>query len=153
MGIWLEDEFILLKEISKSVEIDRPGLFVSQRINDQDQYIASSGDLLHYEIFFRNIGNEPFLDLSLIITLEGKGFDFETIKSDLGQFNKGNNFIIWDGRDVSDLKFLDEGEEGKVEFWVNLKDQWEISSPGEKNAILKNTVLIPKVGKKNLRQK
>ena len=153
LGIWLEDEFILLKEISKSVEIDRPGLFVSQRINDQSQYIASSGDLLHYEIFFRNIGKEPFLDLSLVTTLEGTGFDFETVKSDLGQFNKGDSFIVWDSRDVSNLKFLDQGEEGRVEFWVNLKDEWEIGSPEEKNAILKNTVLIPKVGEKEFETK
>ncbi len=153
LGIWLEDEFVLLKEISKSVEIDRPGIFVSQRINDQSQYIASSGDLLHYEIFFRNIGSEPFLDLSLIATLEGNGFDFTTIKSDLGQFNKGDNFIVWDERDVSNLRFLDQGEEGKVEFWVNLKDGWEISSFAKKNAILKNIVLIPKVGKKEFETK
>ena len=153
LGIWLEDEFVLLKEISKSVEIDRPGIFVSQRINDQSQYIASSGDLLHYEIFFRNIGSEPFLDLSLIATLEGNGFDFTTIKSDLGQFNKGDNFIVWDERDVSNLRFLDQGEEGKVEFWVNLKDGWEISNPAKKNAILKNIVLIPKVGKKEFETK
>ncbi|GAH07624.1 unnamed protein product, partial [marine sediment metagenome] len=86
-----------------------------------------------------NIGEEPFLDLSLVTTLEGRGFDFETVKSDLGQFNKGDSFIVWDSRDVSDLKFLDQGEEGKVEFWINLKDGWEISGPEEKNAILKNT--------------
>lgn len=153
LGIWLKDEFVLLKEISKSVEIDRPGIFVSQRINNQNQYIANSGDLLHYEIFFRNVGNEPFLDLSLITTLEGNGFDFTTIKSDLGQFNKGDNFIVWDERDVFNLRFLDQGEEGKVEFWVNLKDGWEISSPAKKNAILKNIVLIPKVGKKEFETK
>jgi len=153
LGIWLKDEFVLLKEISKSVEIDRPGIFVSQRINNQSEYVASSGDLLHYEIFFRNVGNEPFLDLSLITTLEGNGFDFTTIKSNLGQFNKGDNFIVWDERDVSNLRFLDQGEEGKVEFWVNLKDGWEISSPAKKNAILKNIVLIPKVGKKEFETK
>ncbi len=153
LGIWLKDEFVLLKEISKSVEIDRPGIFVSQRINNQSQYVASSGDLLHYEIFFRNVGSEPFLDLSLITTLEGNGFDFTTIKSDLGQFNKGDNFIVWDERDVSNLRFLDQGEEGKVEFWVNLKDGWEISNPAKKNAILKNIVLIPKVGKKEFETK
>lgn len=145
LGIWMEDEFILLKEISRSVEIARSRLSVFQQINGQRQYIASPGDLLHYEIFFRNIGGEPFLDLSLVATFEGRGFDFETVKTELGQFNKGDNFIIWDWRDVSELKFLDQGEEGKVEFWINLKDEWAISSPEEKNAILKNIVLIPKI--------
>ncbi len=145
LGIWQEDEFVLLKEITRGVEITRPRLFVFQQINGQSQYIANPGDLLHYEIFFRNIGEEPFTDLFLVATLGGRGFDLETVKADSSQFKKGDNSIIWDWRDVSKLRFLGQGEEGKVEFWINLKDEWEISSPQEKNAILKNTVLISQI--------
>ncbi|MBZ9577465.1 hypothetical protein KJA13_00290 [Patescibacteria group bacterium] len=145
LGIWQEDEFVLLKEITRGVEITRPRLFVFQRINGQSQYIANHGGLLHYEIFFRNIGEEPFTDLFLVATLGGRGFDLETVKADSSQFKKGDNSIIWDWRDVPKLRFLGQGEEGKVEFWINLKDEWEISSPQEKNAILKNTVLISQI--------
>jgi len=145
LGIWIEDEFILLKEITKGVEISKPSLSVFQQINSQNQYTASSGDLLHYEIFFRNIGEEAFLDLFLLVRLDGKGFDFDTVKTDLGQFNKGDNSIIWDWRDVSKLKFLGRGEGGKVEFWIELKEEWSLNSPQEKNAILKNTVLISQI--------
>jgi len=145
LGIWKDDEFIVLKEITRGTEITKPRLSVFQRINGQSQYIANPGDLLHYEIFFRNIGEEPFTDLFLITTLEGRGFDFETVKADLSQFKKGDNSIIWDWRDVPNLRFLGQGEEGKVEFWINLKEEWEISSPQEKNAILKNTVLISQI--------
>lgn len=144
-GIWQEDEFVLLKEITRGVEITRPRLFVFQQINGQSQYIANPGDLLHYEIFFRNIGEEPFTDLFLVATLGGRGFDLETVKADSSQFKRGDNSIIWDWRDVPKLRFLGQGEEGKVEFWINLKDEWEISSPQEKNAILKNTVLISQI--------
>lgn len=145
LGIWQEDEFVLLKEITRGVEITRPRLFVFQQINGQSQYIANPGDLLHYEIFFRNIGEEPFTDLFLVATLGGRGFDLETVKADSSQFKRGDNSIIWDWRDVPKLRFLGQGEEGKVEFWINLKDEWEISSPQEKNAILKNTVLISQI--------
>jgi hypothetical protein len=145
LGIWQEDEFVLLKEITRGVEITRPRLFVFQRINGQSQYTANPGGLLHYEIFFRNIGEEPFTDLFLVVSLEGRGFNLETVKADLSQFKKGDNSIIWDWRDVPKLRFLGQGEEGKVEFWVNLKDGWEISSPQEKNAVLKNTVLISQI--------
>jgi hypothetical protein len=145
LGIWQEDEFILLKEITRGVEINKPLLYVFQRINGQSQYVADAGDLLHYEIFFRNIGEEPFTDLFLAVNLEGRGFDLESVKADLSQFEKGDNSIIWDWRDVPKLRFLGQGEEGKVEFWVNLKDQWEINSPQDKNAVLKNTVLISQV--------
>ena len=142
LGIWIEDEFILLKEITRGVEITESQLSIFQQINGQNQYIASSGDLLHYEIYFRNISTEPFKDLFLVTKLDGQGFDLETTKTEAGQLKEGDNSIIWDWRTVPKLRFLGQGEEGKVEFWVNQKDQWQITSPEEKNAILKNTVLI-----------
>jgi len=111
IGVWQDDEFIILKEITKGVEITRPQLSIFQHINGQNDYIASPGGLLHYEIFFRNISGEPFKDLFLVVSLDGAGFDFDTIKSELGQLQKGDNSVIWDWRDVPRLKFLDQGKE------------------------------------------
>lgn len=142
LGIWLEENFVLLKQITKGAEIAKPRLSIFQTINSQNQYIAFPGDLLHYEIYFRNIGEEVFKDLFLVVKLDGKAFDFETIKSETGQFKNGDNSIIWDWREVPKLGFLGQGEEGKVEFWINLRKEWPIASSQEKNAILKNTVLI-----------
>ena len=142
LGIWLEDNFVLLKQITKGAEIAKPRLSIFQTINSQNQYIAFPGDLLHYEIYFRNIGEEEFNNLFLVVKLDGKAFDFETIKSEKGQFKNGDNSIVWDWREVPKLGFLGQGEEGKVEFWLNLRDDWQIAGPQEKNAILKNTVLI-----------
>jgi len=139
IGVWQDDEFIILKEITKGVEITKPQLSIFQHINGQSDYTASPDDLLHYEIFFRNISDEPFQDLFLALTLNGDGFDFDTIKSELGQFQKGDNSVIWDWRDVPELKFLGQGKEGKVDLWINLKNDW---TSGEKNAIIRNTVLI-----------
>ncbi len=145
LGIWLEDEFIPIKEVIKGVEITKPNIFVFQRINNKDQYTANPGDMLHYEIFFRNIGEEPFTDLFLVARPEGNAFDSDSVKTDLGQFNKGDNSIIWDWRDVPKLKFLGQGEEGKVEFWINTKDNWQISGNQEGNFVLKNSVLISNI--------
>ena len=145
LGIWMDGEFIVLKEITRALEVTEPRLSVIQTINGQSDYVASSGDLLHYEIYFRNIGEESFNDLFLAAKLNSRAFDFESIKTENGQFKTGDNSIIWDWRDVSKLRFLAQGEEGKVEFWINLKEEWEISSPEEKNALLKNTILISKI--------
>ncbi|MFC1663841.1 hypothetical protein ACFL0A_01825 [Patescibacteria group bacterium] len=142
LGIWQNDQFILLKEAIKGVEIAKPSLSVFQQINGKSDYVASAGDLLHYEIFFRNIGEEFFSNLFLISTLEGKAFDFETLKTESGQFNTGDNSLIWDWREVPKLRFLGQGEEGKVEFWMNLKEEWEQLSPQDKNFTLKNKVII-----------
>lgn len=142
LGFWIEGEFILLKEIDRGAEITEPNISVSQEINNQSNYVASPGDLLHYEISFRNVSDEPFKDLFLVVRLDGQGFDLDTIKTNAGEFEPGDNTIIWDGDDISKLRFLGQGEEGKIEFWVELKEKWQISSSEERDAIIKDTVLI-----------
>jgi len=145
LGIWQGDKFILLKEANRGIEILNPSLSIFQRVNGNPQYVASVGDVLHYEIFFRNSGEEPFQDLFLIAKLEGTGFDFETIKNPEGQFQKGDNSLLWDGRQIPKLNFLAPGEEGKVEFWVNIKQDLPITSPQDKNFIIKNKVILSQI--------
>ena len=145
LGIWQSGEFILLKETVRGVEILKSSLSIFQQVNGFSQYIASPGDFLHYEIFFRNIGEGPFQDLFLVVTLEGRAFDYETIKTEFGQFNKGDNSIVWDWRQVPKLRFLGQGDEGKVEFWINLKKDWEQSSIQDKNFTLKNKIILSQV--------
>ena len=145
LGLWQEGEFILLKETVKGTEILEPSISIFQQINGVSQYIANPGDILHYEIFFRNVGEEPFRDLFLVSKLEGRIFDFQTLKTEFGQFNQGDNSLVWDWREISKLQFLGQGEEGKVEFWINLKKSWEVTSPQDKNFSLKNKIILSQV--------
>ena len=139
LGIWRAGEFVLLKEVIKGVEIMQPSLYISQQINGSPQYRASPGALLHYEIFFRNIGEEALENLVLVTRLEGELFDFETLKSDLGNFEPGDNSILWDWKEVSKLRFLSSQEEGRVEFWIELKEE---SEKEIENPVLKNKIYL-----------
>ncbi len=141
LGIWLKDHFVLLKEISRGVEIVRPHLIISQRINGAEDHIASPGELLHYEISFRNIGDEFFEKLFLVSQLEGP-FDFDSVNADLGKVNTADQSILWDWRNLAELQYLGPGEEGMVEFWVNTKSGQE---SGIRNPILKNRVSLSQV--------
>ncbi len=145
-GIWREDEFVVLKEAARGVEITEPSLYISQLINGSPDYVARLGDLLHYEIYFKNLGKNPFDNLSVIAKLQGEPFDFQTIKSDSGENTAGDNTVIWDWKRVPELKFLDSGKEGKVEFWINLKsDEQPLPSEG---LIVKNEIIFPGQTKK-----
>ncbi len=135
-GSWEDGEFILFKEAIKGIEIIKPSLYIWQQINGNPQYVASPGDWLHYEIFFKNVGEEDLTNLLLVSRLEGEAFDFQTIKSDLGDYEPGDNSIIFDWRKIRNLQYLPPMEEAKVEFWVNLKEDF---------GVLKNPVLINKV--------
>ncbi len=146
LGSWLEGEFILLKETNRAIEIVRPSLYIFQEINGNPEYVASPGEQLHYEIFFKNIGENPLTNLFLVARLEGEAFDFQTIKSDLGNFEPGDNSIIFDWRKNSKLQFLDVQEEGKVEFWIELKKEKDFT-PRDKNSVIKNNVYLSQARK------
>jgi len=137
-GVWKNEKFVPLKEIARGVTIVEPSLYISQLINGSPNYAASLGELLHYEIYFRNIGEKPFEKLSLITRLEGDIFDISSIKTDSGENSPGDRAIIWDWTKVPELKFLNPGEEGRVEFWVKLKDNYQ--GPPDKPPVFSNEV-------------
>ena len=142
IGTWRANEFILLKEVTRMVALVEPSLYIVQQINANPEYVANVGDQLHFEISFKNIGNNPLTNLFLISRLGGKMIDFETLKAPQGKFEPGDNSIVFDWRQVPALQFLDVREEGKVEFWVELKESWDISDPETKNPIIKNEVIL-----------
>lgn len=142
LGTWRDGEFVLLKESIRAVQIVTPSLYISQQINNNSQYVARVGDTLHYEIFFKNIGNDAFSNLFLVVKLEGDLFDFQTTKAPLGDFESGDNSLIFDWRKSPKLQFLDTQEEGRVEFWIDLKDDWAITNADQKNLTLKDKVFL-----------
>ncbi len=141
LGVWKNGEFIVLKEATKGVEVVRHSLYIRQEINGNPQYVAVPGDWLHYEIYFKNVGEDSVSNLFMINQLEGEAFDFQTIKSDYGSFQAGDNSIVFDWRRVPDLQYLIPTEEGKVDFFIKLKD--DLGSV--KNPVLRNKIFIGQV--------
>lgn len=145
LGVWQKGEFVLLKEIAKGLEIIKPSLYISQMINGNSQYTANAGELLRYEVFFKNIGQQPLTNLFLIMKLEGDVLDFESLRSNTGEFKSGDNSIIWDWKKIPQLQFLDAQQEGFVEFWIKVKEDWPISETKGKNPNIINRVFLSQV--------
>jgi len=142
IGSWQGGEFIVLKEATKLISIIRPALYITQQINGNPRAVANPGDLLHYEIFYKNIGEEFLTDMFLLVNLSGSVFDLVTLQAPEGDLTPGENSIIWDWRRVKDLQILPPQSEGKIEFWVKLKDEWEIKNAADKNPQIKTTVFL-----------
>jgi len=82
--------------------------------------------------------------LDLTTTLTGNAYDLETLRAPDGEYELGDNSILWEWRRVGDLQFLNVQEEGKVEFWVKLKEEWEIPSL-EGKEVVKNKIYLSQV--------
>jgi hypothetical protein len=118
---WQGDKSIVLKEVVKGLELIQPSIYISWQVNGSPQYVANVGDYLHYEVFFKNIGDTTLENLFLRVSPEGGILDLDTVKSDSGQFQKDINTLIWDQTNLPQLRLLSPLEEGKVDFWVKLK--------------------------------
>lgn len=147
LGTWQNGEFVVLKESIRAVEIVSTSLYILQQINGDQEYVANAGDTLHYEVFFKNIGNDDFSNLFLVVRLEGDLFDFSTLKATGGDFEMGDNSIVFDWRKVPSLRLLDVGEEGRVEFWIDLKDDWQIAGTGGQNPVLRSKITLSQAQK------
>jgi len=139
IGMWQEGEFILLKETNRGIAIGKSSLYIIQEINNNPKYVANPGDLLNYQIIFKNISDKPAENILMIVKLEGDAFDFDSVKVPSGSFKKDDKIIIWDYTMVPDLKNLFPTEEGEVEFWIKVKD--DLSSD-LKSLVIKDTVSL-----------
>ncbi|HCM36585.1 MAG TPA: hypothetical protein DIS53_01455 [Candidatus Wildermuthbacteria bacterium] len=142
IGSWKDGRFTVMREVQKGVQIARPQLLIAQQVNSSANYVASAGDVLHYEISFRNPTDRILENLSLLVTLDGRAFDLDSLKANSGRFQRGSNSLVWEPRDNTRLRFLGRGEEGRVEFWVNVKDDIETFSPQDQGLTLQNRVLL-----------
>ncbi|MCX6758972.1 MAG: hypothetical protein NT012_00155 [Candidatus Nealsonbacteria bacterium] len=138
----LNGQDVLLKEVSARSVTYEPNFLFSQKINNQEKYFPYSGERLYYEIYFKNIQDKPLRDLVLTTVLEGNLYDLSTIETPLGEFPKGGNSISWNGEKIPQLRYLTPGEEGKVEFWVQLKEDFKPKDLTETNALIKNRVIL-----------
>ena len=152
LGIWKNGEFILLKEAARGVEIVSLSLYLRQEINGNPKYVAIPGDWLHYEIYFKNVGEGVLNNLFMVNKLEGDAFDFQTIRSDVGNYELGDNSIVFDWKKIQQLQYLAPREEGKVDFWINLKDDLgDVKNPTLRNKIFIGQIkeeFITKIGSK-----
>ncbi len=137
LGMWQEGRFIVIKEASHEVQVIQPLLFISQQINGLSNYAASLGETLNYEVFFRNIGSTSFDNLFVISRLDGQAFDLATLKSSRGQARPNDNLVVFDPKQISELRNLEPQEEVKVEFSVKLKDSLPSGSAAQ---VVKNKV-------------
>lgn len=142
LSINLHGTDVVLKKASAKTTTYKPVFAFTQKINNQERYFPYTGEKLYYEIYFKNVQDAPLRDLSLNTVLDSSLFDLETIEAPLGKFIKGANSISWDGTNIPELRYLTPGEEGKVEFWITLKENYKPKNINETNALISNRVIL-----------
>ena len=145
LGVWQKGQFVVLKDVMRGVALVEPSLEINQTVNGSSHYQAVIGDSLHYEIRFINIGQKPFKNLIATVKLNSDFFDLSSLHSGTGQYEKGDNSIIWRAQDIPEFRYLAPQGQAKIDFWVNVKKSDLPQNGG--NPILNNQVIINQVRK------
>jgi len=148
LGMWQNNNFVVIKEATANVETIQSMLYISQQINGSANYVASPGEKLNYKIFFRNIGSSASENLFMIVSLDGPALDMTTVESEYGQVQQSGNMIVWDWKQTPQLKKINVQEEVSLEFSVKVKNDWMPESSNENDLIIYNQVNISQITQK-----
>ncbi len=129
LGFWQGGRFIPLKKSVRGIELAAPPIFITHRVNERTNYSASPGEYLKYQISFMNAGDDLLQNLFLTVKLDENILDFDSVQPGSGNFQRNSGTILWDSNEVSELRFLPTMEEGRIDFWVRVKDQIEGINP------------------------
>lgn len=135
-----DNNFIRYESKKLTIRISSAPLILSQTLNRSSNYIANAGDILDYEISYKNNTDIGLKELILKARLEGRMYDFATLKADKATLDQANRIITWSAASNPDFLLLNSGQEGKVNFSVRLKDRFPIENSDDKNFSVKLTL-------------
>src|SRR3989339_223381 len=148
LGMKQNGNFIVIKQATKDVQVIQPLLLITQQINGSSDYVASPGETLNYQIFFRNIGSTPFDNLFAVVKIDGLAFDLPSLQVQDGQAQSNDNMIVWDSTQAPQLRRLDVQQQAEVDFTIKVKSDWLPSVSDSENAVITDTVNISQITQK-----
>jgi hypothetical protein len=136
------EDFVIYDEENVSTQIISSPLIIRQAVNGQDSLNVNLGELLRFEIKFRNDGEIGLRDVIITEKLEGEALDYASLKLEKGAFDPNSRIITWKASDFSNLKKIDPGQEGSVSFDIKLKNSLLIEKSSDKNFIISSLAKI-----------
>ena len=145
IGSFKNNNFIGLAELSETVQISTSPLVVDYTVNGENEYIASAGQKLIYQIDYKNTANVAIEDIVITAQLNGDVFDLSTLNPEQGSFDDLNRRLVWRASDVTQLKKISPQESGSLIFKIKVKKPLPINGYADKNFILTSQAKIDSV--------
>ncbi len=118
--------------------ISQPLLLTLENLNQEDAGIISPGDNLNFNLKYQNNGQVPASGVNIVVSLDSKVIDLNSLKASGGLVS--GSTITWNAAGVPTLESLNPGEQGSVNFSVNVKNP--AVKDNSKNLTLKLTSKI-----------
>lgn len=143
IGAYENGNFTIFNEASAGVKIAASPLFISQSINNKNKLIANAGDFLKFEIFYRNDGDTGLRDVIVSEKLVGVALDFSSLDfPEGGNYDSSTHTIVWKAVDYPELKNIEPGQSGKINFNAKIKNPLPVKNTSDKNFIISSLAKI-----------
>lgn len=136
------NEFVKYGEEQSPTKIGSSYLTITQTVNGSTDYRASPGERLNYRLAYKNNTELGIGELTVKAKLEEKLLDFKSLETNGGSFDAAAGIITWRGTDAPGLLVLSPGEQGEIEFSVNIKGRLPINNFNDKNFTTKSIAEI-----------
>ncbi|KKU74231.1 MAG: hypothetical protein UY00_C0071G0007, partial [Candidatus Wolfebacteria bacterium GW2011_GWA1_47_6] len=104
--------------------------------NSNPSYIARPAEAITYTLKYRNNTDVALSDVIMKAKIKGEMFDLATVQS-RGSFDSVTNTLMWNASGVPELKLIEPGREGSVDFVIQTKGAYPIKRMFDKNFTLK----------------
>jgi len=131
----------VINKTSFNLSIAPSPLDIAIVVNNNPSYVARIGDYLNYTINYKNQSGIALADVVIKAKLSGELFDFTSLQS-RAQFDSLNKILTWNVSNVPELRVLQSGEGGSVNFSIRLLSNFPVKRSNDKNYILKLEVAI-----------
>jgi hypothetical protein len=133
IGTQKENEFIAFAQTLNSPQVSISPLYVEQSLDGQDLNSVKLEQLLAYKVKYRNTTDVAIGPVLITVKIDSQAVDFSSVRVEEGFFSSSDNTITWNASSLSGLQSLPPGEEGQVQFSLNVKSRLPINKYTDKN--------------------
>ncbi len=142
LEIKADDEWKIQQEKTFILEILKGELLVNLIANGETEgRPINFGDTLNYSFVYQNKGDTEVKNLVITAKYEGDILDWEAVEEDIDGEIK-DNAIVWTADEIRDLRVVEPGEEGTIDWQIKVKDKTDFDKNEEMPGALEVIMLV-----------
>ncbi|MDQ1284438.1 MAG: hypothetical protein QG620_786 [Patescibacteria group bacterium] len=142
VGTFESGAFVAYGNENVSTKIVSSPLSISQTVNGSKGLNVSAGEGLNFVIHYKNEGNIGLKDAIVTEFLDSPVLDYSSLDSGGGYYDADEKTITWKASDHPELKNLEPGEGGTIQFNIQVKSVIPVGSANDKNFVISSVSKI-----------
>lgn len=135
-------EFVSFNDEEVQTKISASPLAISQTVNGVQSLSANAGQILRFELNYKNTGTVGLRDVIITEVLDSPVLDYTTLQKDGGFFDADKKILTFKTPDFPELKNLEAGQSGSIRFSIQVKDVIPVASANDKNFVISSVAKI-----------